>query len=164
MYFTQKRDIMSEVNYGFSGGEALDSITSLIKSEIKKQYGSVQKFSEASGIPYGTVSNALVRGVGSSSYDIVTKICKILNIKQVYDDDLFLFNKEFYDVYKKLTVLDDVGVHTVCSVLNVEYQRCVDENDPKVKGYNGISIVKQEIQTDEKTIRKLLRKVKAKEE
>ena len=37
----------------------MDSITSLIKAEIKKQYGSVAKFAEASGIPYGTISNAL---------------------------------------------------------------------------------------------------------
>ena len=116
----------------------MDSITSLIKAEIKKQYGSVAKFAEASGIPYGTVSNSLARGVGGTAYDTVSKMCKFLHIKQAYDDDLILFNQEFYDVYKKLTALDEMGVHTVCSVLNVEYQRCQENDDPTVKGYNGI--------------------------
>ena len=56
-----------------------------------------------------------------------------------------------------------MGVHTVCSVLNVEYQRCQENDDPTVKGYNGISIVKNEIQFDEKKVRKLVKKVQAKE-
>lgn len=140
----------------------MDSITNLIKAEIKKQYGSVAKFAEASGIPYGTVSNSLARGVGGTAYDTVSKMCKFLHIKQAYDDDLILFNQEFYEVYKKLTVLDEMGVHTVCSVLNVEYQRCQENNDPNVKGYNGISIMKSEIQIDEKKVRKLVKKVQEK--
>ena len=144
-------------------GETLDSITNLIKAEIRKQYDSVAKFAEASGIPYGTVSNSLARGVGGTAYETVSKMCKFLHIQQIYDDDLILFNQEFYDVYKKLTALDEMGVHTVCSVLNVEYQRCQESNDPNVKGYNGISIVKKEIQVDEKRVRKLIRKVKDKE-
>ena len=141
----------------------MDSITDLIKAEIKKQYGSVAKFAEASGIPYGTVSNSLARGVGGTAYDTVSKMCKFLHIKQVYDSDLILFNQEFYEVYKKLTALDEMGVHTVCSVLNVEYQRCRERNDPVVKGYHGIGIVKKEIQLDEKRVQKLVKKVQEKE-
>lgn len=106
----------------------MDSITALIKNEIKKQYKSVSKFSEASGIPYSTLSNALAKGVGGTSYDTVVKICRILNIKQAYDSDLVLFNSEFHDIYSKLTQLDEQGVHTVCSVLNVEYNRCSNED------------------------------------
>ena len=34
----------------------VDSITKLIKTEIKRQYKSVRKFSEESGIPYSTLS------------------------------------------------------------------------------------------------------------
>ncbi len=141
----------------------MDSITDLIKAEIKKQYGSVAKFAEASGIPYGTVSNSLARGVGGTAYDTVSKMCKFLHIKQAYDSDLILFNQEFYEVYKKLTVLDEMGVHTVCSVLNVEYQRCKDKSDPNVKGYNGIGVVKKEIQLDEKKVQKLVKKAQEKE-
>ena len=141
----------------------MDSITRLIKAEIKKQYGSVAKFAEASGIPYGTVSNSLARGVGDTAYDTVSKMCRFLHIQQVYDDNLILFNQEFYDVYKKLTALDEMGVHTVCSVLNVEYQRCQEDNDPNVKGYSGISIVKKEAQLDEKKVQKLVKKAQGKE-
>ena len=64
--------------------------------------------------------------------------------------------------YRKLTSLDEIGVHTVCSVLNVEYQRCQERDDPTVKGYNGISIVKKDIQVDEKKVRELIRKTQEK--
>ena len=117
----------------------LDSITLLIKNEIKAQYKSISKFSEASGIPYSTLSNALAKGVGGTSYDTVVKICRLLNIKQSCDSDILLFNIEFYDIYQKLTKLDDQGVHTVCTILNVEYNRCVgNESDSSVKAFNGI--------------------------
>ena len=142
----------------------MDSITELIKHEIKAQYGSVQRFAQASGIPYSTVSNAMARGVGSTSYDTVTKMCTVLKIRQAYDDDLVLFNQEFYDVYRKLTQLDDVGIHTVSSVLNVEYARCMEDNKPKVKGYNGVGLVRQEIDVDEKKLRELVRKAQAKKQ
>ena len=140
----------------------MDSMTSMIKAEIKRQYGSVARFAEASGIPYGTVSNSLARGVGGTAYDTVAKMCKFLGIRQAYDDDSVLFNQEFYDVYRKLTSLDEMGVHTVCSVLNVEYQRCQERDDPTVKGYNGSSIVKKDIQVDEKKVRELIRKTQEK--
>jgi lambda repressor-like predicted transcriptional regulator len=52
----------------------VDSITKLIKTEIKRQYKSVRKFSEESGIPYSTLSNALSKGIGGTSYDTVIKI------------------------------------------------------------------------------------------
>ncbi len=117
----------------------MDSITTLIKNEIKAQYKSLSKFSEASGIPYSTLSNALAKGIGGTSYDTVVKICQMLGLKQAYDSDLVLFNQEFYDIYSKLTQLDDQGVHTVCAVLNAEYQRCSDsEDDSTVKAFNGI--------------------------
>ena len=77
----------------------LDSITLLIKNEIKAQYKSVRKFSEESGIPYSTLSNALSKGVGGTSYDTVVKICQLLNIKQSYDEDIILFNNKFHDIF-----------------------------------------------------------------
>ena len=69
----------------------MDSITELIKNEIKRQYKSVRKFSEVSGIPYSTLSNALTKGVGGTSYDTVVKMCKLLDIKQTIDSDIVLF-------------------------------------------------------------------------
>ena len=139
----------------------MDSITALIKNEIKKQYKSVSKFSEASGIPYSTLSNALAKGVGGTSYDTVVKICRLLNIKQAYDSDLVLFNSEFHDIYSKLTQLDEQGVHTVCSVLNVEYNRCAnEENDASVKAFNGIGYASSaEEAFDPERIKQLVKKV-----
>ena len=139
----------------------MDSITSLIKNEIKKQYKSVSKFSEASGIPYSTLSNALSKGVGGTSYDTVVKICQLLGIKQAYDSDLVLFNSEFHDIYTKLTQLDEQGVHTVCTVLNVEYNRCANEdNDSSVKAFNGIGYASNgEEAFDPERIKQLVKKV-----
>lgn len=139
----------------------MDSITALIKNEIKSQYKSLSKFAEASGIPYSTLSNALSRGVGGTSYDTVIRICKMLNIKQAYDSDIVLFNDEFHDIYSKLTQLDEQGVHTVCTVLNVEYSRCVDkESDSSVKAFNGIGYAStSEEPFDPERIKTLVKKV-----
>ena len=117
----------------------MDSITELIKNEIRKQYKSVKRFSESSGIPYSMLSNALSKGVGGTSYDTVMKICKLLDIKQAGDKDIILFNEQFHDIYKMLTSLDEQGFHTVCTILNVEYNRCNNKNNSTVtKGFNGI--------------------------
>ena len=77
-------------------GIDLDSITNLIKSEIKRQYKSVRQFSEKSGIPYSTLSNALSKGIGGTSYDSVINICIFFYLKQAYDADLTIFNNQFY--------------------------------------------------------------------
>ena len=119
----------------------MDSITELIKNEIKRQYRSVRKFSEVSGIPYSTLTNALAKGVGGTSYDTVVKMCKILDIKQTIDSDIVLFNSQFHDIYTKLTMLDEQGVHTVNTVLTMEAERCAKgPADPIVKPFNGIGI------------------------
>lgn len=140
----------------------MDSITLLIKNEIKAQYKTLSKFSEASGIPYSTLSNALAKGVGGTSYETVVKICRLLNIKQAYDSDLVLFNSEFHDIYTKLTQLDEKGVHTVCAVLNAEYNRCAEEDDGSiVKAFNGIGYASdKEEPFDPERIKELVKKVK----
>lgn len=118
----------------------LDSITRLIKSEIKRQYKSVRQFSEKSGIPYSTLSNALSKGIGGTSYDTVIKICQLLNLKQAYDADLTIFNDQFYEICSMLAELDERGVHTVKTILSVEYDRCTRNTHPSVKAYNGLSV------------------------
>ena len=122
-------------------GVVLDSITKLIKSEIKRQYKSVRQFSEKSGIPYSTLSNALSKGIGGTSYDTVIKMCQLLNLKQAYDADLTIFNDQFYEICAMLAALDDRGVHTVRTILSVEYNRCTNGNTtPGVKAYNGLTV------------------------
>jgi predicted transcriptional regulator len=128
----------------------LDSITLLIRDEIKRQYKSVKKFSDASGIPYSTLSNALAKGIGGTSYDTVLKICKLLNLKQVYDADLTIFNDRFYEICSMLSELDEQGVHTVKTVLTIEHNRCTKhESDSTVKPFNGISYAGKTFQTNE---------------
>lgn len=127
----------------------MDSITELIKSEVKKQYKSVRQFSEKSGIPYSTLSNAFSKGIGGTSYDTVLKICKMLNLKQVYDADLTIFNDKFFEVCSMLSELDEQGVHTVKTVLTVEYNRCKsDKEEPVVKAHNGLSFAGKSFQTN----------------
>ena len=119
----------------------LDSITRLIKSEIKRQYKSVRQFSEKSGIPCSTLSNALSKGIGGTSYDTVIKICQLLNLKQTYDADLTIFNDQFYEICAMLAALDERGVHTVKTILSVEYSRCTNSSSaPVVKAYNGLTV------------------------
>lgn len=123
----------------------MDSITELIRNEIKRQYKSVRKFSEASRIPYSTLSNALSKGVGGTSYDTVVKICSLLDIKQAANADIVLFNDRFHDIYCKLTSLDEQGLHTVSTVLNVEYDRCSNSGRASsIKGFNGIGLARNQ--------------------
>ena len=127
----------------------VDSITKLIKTEIKRQYKSVRKFSEESGIPYSTLSNALSKGIGGTSYDTVIRICKLLNLKQAYDADLTIFNDQFYEICAMLAALDEQGVHTVKTILSVEYNRCTNaESTQTVKAYNGLSVAGGSIEID----------------
>ncbi len=127
----------------------VDNITKLIKSEIKRQYKSVRKFSEASGIPYSTLSNALTKGIDGTSYGTVIKICKLLNLKQAYDADLTIFNDQFHEICSMLAALDEQGVHTVKTILSVEYNRCTDNNAlPSVKAYNGLSVAGKGVSID----------------
>ena len=128
----------------------MDSITLLIRDEIKHQYKSVKKFSDVSGIPYSTLSNALAKGIGGTSYDTVLKICKLLNLKQVYDADLTIFNDKFYEICSMLSELDEQGVHTVKTVLTIEHNRCnKHESYSTVKAFNGISFAGKTFQTNE---------------
>ena len=106
----------------------LDNLTQLIRSEIKSQYKSVRRFSEKSGIPYSTLSNLLSKGIGGTSYKTVIKICNLLNLKQAYDADLTLFNEHCYEICTKLSALDDHAVHTLKTILSVEYERCTNGN------------------------------------
>lgn len=103
----------------------LKNITKLIRSEIKKQYKSLRQFSEKSGIPYSTLSNALSKGIGGTSYETVIKICNLLNLKQVYDANPTVFNERYYELYSMLTVLDEDAVQNIKAILKAEYERCI---------------------------------------
>ena len=107
----------------------MDEITILIKAEIKRQYKSIRQFSQKSGIPYSTLSNALTKGFGGTSYDTVVKICKLLDIKQIHASDLTLTHDRYHDFISRLSMLDETAMHTVETVLNLEYDRCKRNGD-----------------------------------
>lgn len=120
----------------------MDRITRLIKYEIKKQYKSVRKFSEKSGIPYSTLSNALSKGIGGTSYETVIKICNMLNLKQAYDADLTVFNDQCYEICTMLAELDERAVHTLKTILSIEYERCTKS---KKSQHSGLSIASKSL-------------------
>ncbi len=123
----------------------MDSITELIKAEIKKQYKSVRQFSEKSGIPYSTLSNALAKGVGGTSYDTVNKILELLNLKAIRDGEISLLNPELYEIYNILTRLDDNAIQAVKRVLFAEHQRCISGNVDSPIINNRLSTVEREV-------------------
>lgn len=96
----------------------MDSITKMIKAEIKRQYKSVRQFSEKSGIPYSTLSNALAKGIGGTSYETVNKMLHLLHLQPVTD--------EVYELHAMLAALDEHAAHAVRSVLHAEYDRCTN--------------------------------------
>ena len=106
----------------------MDAITKLIRTEIIKQYGNIRKFSKLSGIPYSTIFSALTKGIGGTSYETVVKICNLLNLKQIYDADVTVLNDMCYEICAKLSALDERAVHTVGAIVNVEHERCQNEN------------------------------------
>lgn len=119
----------------------MDGITALIKTEIKKQYGTLKDFAKSSGIPYSTLTNTLTKGVEGTAYGTVVKICKLLDIKQSYDLGLVMFNSNFFDLYQKLSALDEQGIHTVSTILDMEYERCKNSDSaPVVKAFNAIGL------------------------
>ncbi len=56
------------------------TLTEVLKETILSKYQNVKKFSDASNIPYMTISNVLKRGVENSSLETVSKICDALEI------------------------------------------------------------------------------------
>ena len=118
----------------------MDSLTELVKAEIKKQYGSIKGFSTRTGIPMSTLNTAFPKGIETSSYEEITYV-----------------NREFYDLVRELESLDEQGLATVRTLLTVEKNRCKDK--PVVIGYRGVAHVEK---TDEH-LKNLIRAVLAEE-
>ena len=51
-----------------------------LRGAILDSYESLRKFAMAAEIPYSTLMTLLSRGVGGASFDIVIRICRILEI------------------------------------------------------------------------------------
>lgn len=102
----------------------MDELTQLIKKGIKEKYSSTRKFSEELGIPQTTIVSAIKNGVGGTSFTTVCKMCAALDIKimdGVYPVEVSDSTKK---IVEKLSKIDEKGLHTVSTVLEMEYLRC----------------------------------------
>ncbi|MBQ9010761.1 MAG: hypothetical protein IJ088_15755 [Clostridia bacterium] len=131
----------------------MENLTELIRTEIRRQYGTVKEFSAQTGIPMSTLNTAFPKGIEGSSYELVTRICTILGIKSIYDEEITYVNREYYDLVRQLESLDDQGLATIKSLLTVETTRC--KENAVVKAFNGVGHVTK---SDER-IKALIREV-----
>ncbi len=101
----------------------MDDLSEQIRFEIKKQFGTLKKFSEVSGIPYSTLVSAMKKGVGGTAYRTVVRICGLLRIRQPYGCGDRLY-REFSS---RVSALDEEGLGMVNAVLDKEYARCASK-------------------------------------
>ncbi len=52
----------------------------MLRNIILDRYKSLRRFSAEADIPYSTLMTLLSRDVGGASFDIVMKICKVLEL------------------------------------------------------------------------------------
>ena len=102
----------------------MDELTQLIKKNIKLKYSSTKRFSEEIGIAQTTIVSALKNGMGGTSFNTVCKICKALDIKLSNGIYPVAVNDSTVNLIEKLSKLDEKGIHTVSTVLEMEYIRC----------------------------------------
>ena len=122
------------------GRETMDNLTKIIREEIGKQYKSVRKFAFAVGVPLSTVNSALHNGVGGSSFDTVLRLCKVLGIKAIGDDAAFYLTDDTEKLLTQYAKLDDYGRHTIASVMQVEYDRCMELSKPDLAEHSSVNI------------------------
>ncbi len=101
----------------------MDNLTTLIKTEIKRQYKSVRQFSQCVDIPQSTIISALRKGIGGTAFESVVKMCDILNIKLAVNSTVYL-DKEKRELLETFSELDDKGKHAVETMCKVELLRC----------------------------------------
>ena len=104
----------------------MDNLTMLVRREVTRQFKSVRQFAFAVGVPLSTINSALHNGVGGSSFDTVLKMCHVLGIEAMNEDASAYITKDTQDILKKYAALDDLGRHTVHSIIKVEYDRCME--------------------------------------
>lgn len=107
----------------------MDDFTQLIKKNIKLKYSSTKKFAEELGIPHTTIVSSIKSGVGGTAFTTVCKMCKALGIKIVNGIYPVSVNDNTRRLIEKLSKLDEKGIHTVTTVIEMEYIRCCIEAD-----------------------------------
>jgi len=134
----------------------------LIRKRIKEKYKTIENFASYINIPRTTINFILKNGIGSSNYDMVTKIFKALDIQPINDYSIIIDN-ETLNLLKIFDSLDDLGKHTVTSVAETEYRRIHPDfiENAIIAAYGGISS-SEPLTDDEKSILELVEKIKNK--
>ncbi len=102
----------------------MEELTNLMRIEIKRQYRSVRHFAIVLGIPQSTVVTALNKGVRGTAFETVVRMCEALDIKLAIGDESVYIKKDCHDIIKAYNSLDEVGRHTVKTIVYVENMRC----------------------------------------
>lgn len=135
----------------------------LIRKRIKDKFKTIEKFAKHIEVPRTTINFILKNGVGASSYEMVNKILKELDIYPgvglpvVVDEELMNFLGVF-------SSLDEIGKHTVMSVADTERRRIYSDapQDALIAAYGSIDSGKQ-LTDEEKEILDLVQKIKKKD-
>lgn len=105
----------------------MDELTQLIKKNIKLRYSSTRRFSEELGIPQTTIVSAIKNGVSGTAFTTVCKMCKALDIKFINGVYPVVVSDNTKNLIEKISKLDEKGLHTVTTVLEMETIRCQTE-------------------------------------
>ena len=102
----------------------MDELTRLIHDEILRQYGTLPKFVNQTGIKYGTMNSAYYRGIGGSTYVFVTELCRILDIKRMFDEEITEMSSEQFRLAKEMEGIDAAGLDAIRLKIQEEKERC----------------------------------------
>lgn len=105
----------------------MDELTQLIKKNIKLKFASTRRFSEELGIPQTTIVSAIKNGISGTAFSTVCRMCKALDIKLMDGIYPVVVSDTTKNLIERLSKLDDKGIHTVTTVLEMEYIRCKAE-------------------------------------
>ncbi len=107
----------------------MNELSSIIQTEIKKQYKSVRAFAEELGIPQTTLVSALKNGIKGTAYDTVVKICKKLGIELVNYSSHIVMTDDVINLINMYNSLDEKGAHAVMAFAAMEFGRVRGTND-----------------------------------
>lgn len=102
----------------------MDELTQLIKKNIKLKFSSTRRFSEELGIPQTTIVSAIKNGVSGTAFATVCKMCNALDIRLINGIYPVVVSDTTKNLIERLSKLDEKGIHTVSTVLEMEYIRC----------------------------------------
>lgn len=105
----------------------MDELTQLIKKNIKIKYSSTRRFAEELGIPQTTIVSAIKNGISGTAFTTVCKMCKALDIRLVNGIYPVVVTDTTTNLLKKISKLDEKGIHTVTTVTEMEFLRCQAE-------------------------------------